>query len=421
MVMSGWALSGVVALAQGAPVAQPGGELTLGAAIAAALARNPDLNASLYEIRAAEARALQSGLRPNPTLSTELENIAGTGATRGVDAAEGTLSLSQVIELGDKRGLRVRLADAGRDVIAIEQQAAQLDVLAEVTRRFIVAAAAQERVSLTRTTAELAQKTLEAIATRVQAARSPEAERSRARIVVTRARLDADQAQSELRAARQALAATWGSLMPQFTSTRGELFTLQDVEPFDSLAARLERSPEFLLFASEARLRDAEVRLAQSQARPDLTLSAGVRRLQGTRDHALVAGFSIPLAIYNRNQGAIREAEVRRQQSSAQRAASFVRARATLFGLYQEVTASRARLQTLTQEALPLAETALTQTQYGYDRGRFSFLELSTAQQDLLALREAAIAAAVDYHQARTEIERLTREPLTGGIEQDVP
>ena len=154
-------------------------------------------------------------------------------------------------------------------------------MLAEVTRRFIATVAAQERVNLTRSNAELAQKTLDAIVARVQAARSPEAERSRAQIVLTRARLDEDQAQSELRAARQSLSAMWGSINPLFTDTRAELFTLQDMQSFNALADQLERSPEFLQFASETRLRDAELRLAQAQARPDLTFSAGVTASAG--------------------------------------------------------------------------------------------------------------------------------------------
>lgn len=417
LVVSGWA-----AAAFGADTPQePRGELTLSVAIQTALARNPDLAASGYEIRAADARVLQSGLRLNPLISTELANAPGTGAARGIDMAELTLSLSQVVELGGKRALRQEAAGADRDVIVIMRRAAQLDVLAEVTRRFIATVAAQERVTLTRSNAELAQRTLDAIVARVQAARSPEAERSRAQIVLTRARLDEDQAQSELRAARQSLSAMWGSINPLFTDTRAELFKLQNMQPFNGLADQLERTPEFLQFASEARLRDAELRLAQAQARPDITFSAGIRRLQETRDHALVAGFSMPLMINNRNQGSIREAQVRRDQNSAERTASFIRARAILFSLYQQATTSRARLQILTQEALPQAQTALDQTQSGYDRGRFSFLELSTAQQELLALREAAIGAAVDYHQTRTEIERLTSEPLTNGTEQDTP
>ena len=401
---------------------EPTGELTLERAVEAALARNPDLEASLYELRAADARVLQSGLRPNPELSAEVENFAGTGAARGVGASETTLSLSQVIELGGKRSLRQTVSGADRELVAIGQQARQLDVLADVTRRFVTVVAAQERASLARTNSDLAQKTLAAIAARVEAARSPQAERSRAQIALTRARLDVQQAEGELRSARQALSALWGSVEPRFTEAAATLFTLDEVQPFAPLLERLERSPDFVSFASEARLRDAELRLAQAQARPDLTLSAGVRRLQETRDQAFVAGFSIPLAFNNRNQGAIREAQIRRDQNRAERIAAFVRARATLFSLYQELTTARTRLETLLKEAVPQAETALAQTQDGYERGRFSFLELSTAQQDVLAVREAAIAAATDYHQSRTEIERLTSEPLSPRTpEQDTP
>jgi outer membrane protein, heavy metal efflux system len=392
--------------------AEPTGVLTLADAVQAALASNPDLAASAYDIRAAEARVLQSGLRPNPEFTTGIENFAGSGTFRRVDAAETTLSLSQVVELGDKRALRRQVGGADVDLIEVEQQARQLDVLAEVTRRFIVAAAAQERVSLARTTAKLAQKTLDTIVTRVRAARSPEAERSRAQIALTRTRLDVQQAESELQSARQALSASWGTIEPRFTEVRASLFTLEDVEPFTALVERLERSPDFLRFASEARLREAELRLAQAQARPDLTLSAGVRRFQESNEHALVAGFSIPLAIGNRNQGAIREAQVRRDQTGAVRTAAFVRARATLFSLYQELTTARARLETLRKEAVPLAETALAQTRIGYERGRFSYLELASAQQELLSLESAAIEAATDYHQQLTEIERLTAESL---------
>jgi cobalt-zinc-cadmium efflux system outer membrane protein len=55
----------------------------------------------------------------------------------------------------------------------------------------------------------------------------------------------------------------------------------------------------------------------------------------------------------------------------------------------------------------------LTQTQYGYERGRFSYLELLTSQQDLLELSEAAVDAAADHHRLVAEVERLTSEPLT--------
>src|ERR1051325_4853131 len=71
---------------------EPTGELTLSGAVQAVLARNPDLVASEYDLKAADARITQAGLRPNPQLSVELENFAGTGAVKGVEALETTLS-----------------------------------------------------------------------------------------------------------------------------------------------------------------------------------------------------------------------------------------------------------------------------------------------------------------------------------------
>lgn len=394
----------------------PEGELTLARGIDAALRSNPDLLASAYELSAAQARIVQAGLRPNPELGLELENFAGTGATKGIDSLETTLSLSQVVELGGKRGLRRAAAEADLDVVGVEQRARELDVLSEVTSRFIDVVAAQERVRFAIQATALAQKTLDAIGARVEAGRSPEAERSRARIALTRALVEQRQAESELRAARYALSASWGSPEPAFTSARAELFDLRAVESFQALMDKLEQSPDFTRFASEARLREAELRLARVQARPNLTFSVGVRRFEQNSDAALVAGFSMPLPIYDRNQGTIREAQVRLNQTDALRNAARVRARASLLGLYQEMNTDRARVDTLRNEAMPQAQLALDQTRSGYDRGRFSFLELITVQEELLALQAAAIDAAADYHRVLAEIERLTSAALTRPI-----
>ena len=183
------------------------------------------------------------------------------------------------------------------------------------------------------------------------------------------------------------------------------------VEPFEALVQKLERNPDFVRFASEARLRDAELRLAQAQARPNITVGVGVGRFNETRNTGISAGFSMPLPLFDRNQGAIREAQVRRAQTDAQREAAFLRARAAVYGLYQELLASRTAPETLRKEALPQAQQALDQTQYGYERGRFSYLELATAQQELLDVRAALIEAAANYHRVLAEIERLTNEP----------
>lgn len=394
------------------PADEPNGVLTLEDAIEAVLARNPDLAAGAFELKAADARITQAGLRPNPELSLELENFAGSGALQDTDGLESTLSLSQVIELGGKRRLRTDVASMDREMLSVERQAQQLDVLAEVARRFIALVAAQDRVALAKTTTEIAQRTLDVIAVRVRAARSPEAERSRASIALTRARVEEQQAEGELRTARNAIAALWGGQGATFTEASGDLLTLEPVIPLETVLSELERNPDFLRFASEARLRDAELRLARAQARPNIVFGIGMRRFEESKDSALVAGFSIPLPLSDRNQGEIREAEMRRAQTDARQRAALARAHATVYGLYQELTATRTRVETLRGSALPEAQQALQQTQYGYERGRFSYLELATAQQELLDLRAAIIDAAADYHRVLAEIERLTNAPL---------
>jgi len=405
-----------------APTSEPTGTLTLADAIAATLGRNPDLTVGAYELRAAEARTLQAGLRPNPEISLEAQGFLGSGIARGADERQATLTLSQVLELGDKRVRRVDVAQSDRTVLGVDQQTRELDVLAEVTHRFIEVIADQEQIACSKGALALAERTEKAIAARVQAARTPEAELSRARIAITRARIEVRQAQSQLAAARRNLAAMWGGTDARFDQGRADLYALPPLESFESLRQLLDRNPDFVRFANETRLREAELRLAQSQSRPNLTLSAGIRRFQSTGDVGLVAGFSMPVPLFDRNHGAIAEARVRRKQTQAGEQAARIRAQAQLFALYQQVQAGREQLAVLRQEALPQAQAALDQTQYGYDRGRFSYLELASAQQDLLALQITVIQVAADIHRLTAQIERVTGEPVATGIpSQDSP
>jgi len=289
----------VLTAGAGAQAPAPARDITLANAIDLALERNPSLAASLYELTAAQGRIVQAGLRINRELRLELENFAGTHEQTAFDALETTLSLSQVIELGGKRDLRRSVAEADRDLVIAEQRARELDVLAEVAQRFVDVAAAQERLRYARAGATLASQTLDAITQRVNAARSAVAEQSRARIAVTRATIEQREAESGVVAARYALAALWGDAEPTFGSAAADLFHFEPNEPFRAFFDRLERTPEFLAFASQARLRDAELKVAQAQARQNVALELGIRRLED--DWALVAGFSKPLGTRNRN------------------------------------------------------------------------------------------------------------------------
>ena len=81
--------------------------LTLPQALQRTLQHDTRLQAFPYQLRMAEAAQLQASITPNPELDVSLENVLGTGDSRGVAGPELTLSLSQQIELGDKRQRRV--------------------------------------------------------------------------------------------------------------------------------------------------------------------------------------------------------------------------------------------------------------------------------------------------------------------------
>jgi cobalt-zinc-cadmium efflux system outer membrane protein len=391
--------------------------LTLRRAIDAALAGNPELQAFAFEFRAQDARIAQARLRPATELNLDVENILGSGEVRGAESAELTLGLSQVIELGDKRDARVGSASAARDLLRIDRQARQLDVLAEVTRRFITVVTRQEQLALADKAMKLAEQTVAGAKTRVSAAKSPHAELDRADIGLDRARLDAKRAMMRLDISRKQLAAMWGESQPVIDGqpmrrVAADLYALPEAGDFAALVARLERNPDFLRFASEARVRDAELRLAATLRRPDLTIGAGIRRLQAGKDEALVASFSMPLFSGNRARSHVAEAQANRDLVDAGRRIAEIKARTTLYELHRELRTALEEATSLRDDVIPRAAEALRETQYAYERGRYGYVELIDAQREFLALQTALIDASSNAQALRVEIERLTAAPL---------
>jgi cobalt-zinc-cadmium efflux system outer membrane protein len=412
-----WHAIALVVLALGVTRMANAAPLTLDRAIAEAVRHNPELATLPLQRRVLEARGQQAALPPALNVGLELENVLGTGDARGVRVGEATLSLSSVVELGGKRTARVDAARSALGSFDTERSARQLDVLAEVTRRFIDAAAATERVHLAERAAGIAQRTLANAERRVKAAKAPHVEVDRAEIAVQRAKLTERKARADADAARRQLAATWGSTDAVLDGTPigdvdARLLDVPSVADFDALVARLDASPDFLRFASEARLRDAELRLAQTQSRPNLQWSAGVRRLQESRDQAFVAGLSIPIGSARRAESGIAEARAQRELVDVERSAAQVRVRATLYALHRSLREAVAAVEALRTTMLPRMEEALKETQYAFDRGRYGYLELVDAQREYLDVQSALIDASTDAHLLQTEIERLTATAL---------
>jgi cobalt-zinc-cadmium efflux system outer membrane protein len=386
--------------------------LTLSDAIMQTLASNPELRVYAPRLLAARERETGAALRPPFQLETDVQDALGTGRASGFDSAETTVAFSQVIELGNKRDLRAEAATAGTSLIDAERAAAELDVLAEVTRRFIHVASDQEHLVVTQRATALANENVEAATARVAAARAPEVELRRARITRARAGVEQEHAEHELLSSRRMLAAMWGDSEATFDSVSADLYTAPQSEGYETLVARLATSPDFARFVSEERLRDAELRVAEAHARSNLTVRAGVRKLHDTDDEAFVFGVTMPLFSRSRADSGVAAAQALREQTAAERESHRVKAEAQLFELFQELRHAITETEILRASVLPEMEAGGGATRGAVEGGRESYLEWVDAQRELIEVQRQLIDASANAHLYRTEIERLTGEAL---------
>jgi outer membrane protein, heavy metal efflux system len=404
-----------------ADAADQHGILTLTRAIELAGSRSPSVAAFGAETEAATHRNEAEALPPTLLLESEFENFAGTGQTSGGRALESTVRITRVFELGDKAALRRGIGSAELERLAADQRTRQLDLAAEVARRFVHVLSDQEMLTTAERATELAKQARDAARQRVTIGASSPAALGRAEIAVARAELEQEHAEHELAAARVKLAVLWGEQAPSFAKVEGDLFELDAQEPFDAYRARLETSPDLARFASQLRTEDARVRLAQAQRRPDVSVTAGVRRLETFDDQALVAGFSIPLGTRRRADYQERAARANRTVIELEREARRLELHAMLFDLYQELLHAHTEAQSLREKVRPQAEAMLKTTADGYRAGRFSLLELADAQIQLIELEREAIRAAAQFHTLMIDIKRVTGAPITALSTRSTP
>lgn len=388
--------------------------LTLSDALALSLLSNPDLRAFAWEVRAREARMLQAGLAPNPEIGGEVENFGGADPLGNFDAAEVTFGLSQLIELGGDRMRRKQVAAGERDLAGWDYETVRLDVLTETTQAFAAVLAAQERLDLSDSLRLQAEQLYESVAARVEAGKVSALEEQRALVVLSRARIEHRITARDLIRTRTRLSSSWGSTEEAaFINVEGALDTVVDVPPFDLLKDFIERNPDVARWRDEMTLRRADVALEKAARIPDPILGIGSRRLRDLGANALTAGISIPLPIFNRNQGAIREAQYRVQVAEETRNAALVLASHLLSDAYQRLLTAEDEVTALRDEVLPSARETLAATQEGYREGKFDLLTVLDVQRTFFEATNQYIDALETYHITRAEVERLIGTPLS--------
>ncbi len=390
----------------------PRESLTLARAIELTVAHGPLTVALRSQTEALANRAEADALRPNFFVESEFENFAGTGNAESTDLLEATVRLSRVIEFGDKAALRRRLGSAELERLAADQQARRNELTAEVARRFIHVLSDQAMLLTAQRATELARTARDVASERVRAGASSPAALGRTEIALARAQIAQEHAEHELASSRVKLSVLWGDTTASFADASGKLFELGPLESFDAYRARLESSPELTRFASEAQVEEARIRLARAQRSPDVSVSAGIRRLEAFDDEALVAAFSVPMGTRRRAELQERAARADRQRIDMDRELRRLELHAALFDLYQESLHARTEALSLHERVRPQAEVMVRTTNEGYRAGRFSLLELADAQLQLIEVEREAIRAAAQFHTLMVEIQRAIGAPI---------
>lgn len=384
-----------------------GASLTLQEAVARVLDRNPQLQAADFDSRAAAERIRQQRQTTPYEVSVDLENVVGSGAISGTRSLETTLSLGRVLELGGKATRRGEVAQLEAGLLRHDLDAQRLDLLAETARRYLALVRAQAERELAQRRVGLLQQTLKSVQQRYRLGKAPAAERSRVQIDLARAELALEETDHLLRDGRRQLAILWGDFDADFELAQAQPFELQPDADFAELDRALERNPVLARLATSARLAEARQVLARARSRPDLNLSAGIRHLNAADDVGLVLSLRMPLGSAGRSGAYVNEATYLAAREPLLAQDQRLALRATLFSLHQELVHARDRFEVYEQRILPAAEQALNDYNQGYAVGRYSLLELSAAQHDLLEARVEFLSAAVDHHAAHIEIDRL--------------
>lgn len=390
----------------------PLGILTLSGAIKRTLTSNPQLASYTFRQQALDGDLKSAQLDPQRSVSIELENVLGTGERTGIKGAELTLALSSVLELGGKKAARSALVSQKRLLLTAQKQTQSLDLLAEVTRRYIDALSSEQRINVLKEAEELARYTLQAAAKRVTAGATPEVEQLRAQSALAKARMQLLNAQRERHTRYYALSILWGETTPSFSELAGNIFTLGNSENFDNLYQQAVNNPAIAVFSAQERLKQAQLRLTKTQAQPDLTWSVGVRYDNASDDSALMAGISMPLFGAARSLGEYQSLQAQQAQVNVEKKAALLTLSNQLYQLVQARESAVLRVITLQKSIIPPLQEALQQVGQAYEQGRYSYLEWVTTRQELIDAKSALISAARDALTLAADIEQLTGTPL---------
>ncbi|MBT7311518.1 TolC family protein [bacterium] len=371
-------------------------EITLKDALQKTLSNNPELARFHWDTQALELQAISAGLRPNPELGLEVENL---GSSNNVET---TVKVSQLIEFGSKRDKLVSTAQHQQLINICEQQIVTTELLTETTKTFTNVLAARKQLELADELCKVAEKVLAEVIRRVEAGSTSIAEKHRAKVDYETTLIDRQKAQQKLRGAKTELSAKWNGTDSEFTVVGN----LEELPGQPSLI--IDNNPLLDKYSAQQEYRRAVVSMEKALSKPDITASTGAKRFHDTNETAFMVELEFPLQLFNKNRENSQAAEAMVRSSEKSLHSITIELQTKLELLQQELVATASEITALHDNVIPEAEKAFECSQKAWQRGAIPFTDVLYTERSLFQLKNRYNDALVNYHYIVIDIKHIT-------------
>jgi cobalt-zinc-cadmium efflux system outer membrane protein len=386
--------------------------LTLTQALQRTLQHDATLQAFPYQLRMAEAAQLQAAVRPSPELAVTLENVAGSGDSRGLSGAELSLSLSQQIELGQKRERRLELAQGQSQLQRDNYELARLEALANTTEHYLQLLRLQQLRQWAAANIRREQALLNTAQLRSNAGTLLDADISRIKLRLVRSKITLADINQAIESRRYRLAAGWNAA-PDFVRVSGDLAALPQLPPLSILQSQLQHSTTLQRYVTLQRIAQSQLRLTEANSQADIRWSAGLKRNEATNDTSLLLGFSLPLNLTDPNPGQRRAQLAEQQLMAMQQQLSATQLSLLVQQQWLALEQLRGTVQAIDTLLLPEAVQLRQLSLSGYQQGQIDLLSVLSAEEELAQAGRDLIESQSNFHLNLLQLERLTGQPIT--------
>ena len=388
-----------------------------------ALSRNLRLLAERFNISISEARIIQARLRPNPVLSlgSGYLDVLGSGFNP-TNSAAGPTELSArvdfLLERGQKRQERIAVAEAAKAVSQLDLLNTTRTLILDLQTAFTEVLLAKESLSLAKASLEAFSRIVAVNRTRVASGDLARVELVRSEVAALQFRNQVRHAELKLRLAKNRLQALMGRSIfaPDFDVDGNLRRDALAADQPEILKTALAVRPDLDALRRDQARSQAEIRLQLAQGKVDYTVGGSYNKQlnvgAGKRGDSVGLFFSVPLPVYNKNQGEIERARQEQAQIGARIRSLEQEITAEVANAYEQFATAKALLETIENEMLEQSKRVREVIDFSYRRGEATFVELLDAQRTLNDTIQGFNEARAEYAKSLFLIDSITGKGL---------